>query len=150
MLRNSVWLGRFEPRVTQARFRCGEHHRHFRALLGIQKGGRETGIFLGLAGIWADRGQSVGCGWMCLVFVDCLVLMLELKFRVFPTIDNRHRYKLLTNKYSCIFYEKSYIFTSSSESGGFGMCCLLSASVKLQKPANVSCNSQYSILAINH
>lgn len=69
---------------------------------------------------------------------------------MFPTTEIRHRDKLLTNKYSCIFYEKSYIFASSSKSGGFETCSLLCASVKLQKPANVSCNSQYLILAVNH
>lgn len=80
VLRNSVWLGRCEPQVTQERFRCDEHHRRFRALTGIRKGGRETGFFLGLAGVWADPGQSVGCGWMCLVIVDYLVQVLEIKF----------------------------------------------------------------------
>lgn len=52
---------------------------------------------------------------MCLVFVDCLVQVLALKFRVFAATEKRHRYKLLTNKYSCIFYENSYIFASSSK-----------------------------------
>lgn len=49
------------------------------------------------------------------MFVDCLVQVLEIKFRAFATTENRHRYKLRTNKYSCIFYEKSYIFASYSK-----------------------------------
>lgn len=88
---------------------------------------------------------------MCLVFVVCLVQVLGLKFRAFATRENCHRYKLFTSKYLCIFYEEMiYFFLPPVNSGGCGMCSLLSASVKLQKPANVNCNSQFSILAINH
>lgn len=84
---------------------------------------------------------------MCLVFVDSLVQVLELKFRVFAITENRHRYKLLTNKF--FFFMRSHTFLLFPvNSGGCGTCSLLRASVKLQKPVNVSCNSQYSILAL--
>lgn len=75
---------------------------------------------------------------MCPVFVDFQVQVLDLKFRVFATTENCHRYKLLTNKHSCIFMRNNIFLLLLVNSSGFGTCSLLCTSVKLQIPATVN------------
>lgn len=59
VLRNSVWLGKCEPQVTQGGFRCIEHHSRFGALIGIQKSGRERkGFFLAALGFGLTLGSQ--------------------------------------------------------------------------------------------